>query len=211
MKITLIKHARNVDTLRAVEMESVVESIRSGEYVKPLEETDDLWDSMLMERSANDKAGSLDKHWRQVPRICFASVLENRQKQRVRKGYTGLILLEVNNLTGWEEASAVRKGAGQMPQTLLAFVGVSGRSVKIVCRGELADREADGLAKDGLLPSEDEDVRRFHLNLYEKARMAYNAQLGGDHREDGTCIGLSLLHQLRPGGCLQSAGHSAVY
>ena len=178
MKITLIKHARNVDTLRAVEMESVVESIRSGEYVKPLEETDDLWDSMLMERSANDKAGSLDKHWRQVPRICFASVLENRQQQRVRKGYTGLILLEVNNLTGWEEASAVRKGAGQMPQTLLAFVGVSGRSVKIVCRGELADRDADGLAKDGLLPSEDEAVRRFHLNLYEKARMAYNAQLG---------------------------------
>ena len=56
-----------------------------------------------------------------------------------------------------------------MPQTLLAFIGASGRSVKIVCRGELFG---------GGLPVEEEDIKRFHLNLYEKARMVYNAQLG---------------------------------
>ena len=60
-------------------------------------------------------------------------------------------------------------GATMMPQTLLAFIGASGRSVKIVCRGELFG---------GGLPVEEEDIKRFHLNLYEKARMVYNAQLG---------------------------------
>ena len=34
-----------------------------------------------------------------VPRVCFASVMENRNRQKVRKAYTGLVLLEVNNLT----------------------------------------------------------------------------------------------------------------
>ena len=50
-----------------------------------------------------------------------------------------------------------------MPQTLLAFIGASGRSVKIVCRGELFG---------GGLPVEEEDIKRFHLNIYEKARSA---------------------------------------
>ena len=54
-----------------------------------------------------------------------------------------------------------------MPQTLLAFIGASGRSVKIVCRGELFG--------GGLPVEEEEDIKRFHLNLYEKARMVYNA------------------------------------
>ena len=53
-----------------------------------------------------------------------------------------------------------------MPQTLLAFIGASGRSVKIVCRGEIFG---------GGLPTKEEDIKRFHLNLYEKARMVYNA------------------------------------
>ena len=53
-----------------------------------------------------------------------------------------------------------------MPQTLLAFIGASGRSVKIVCRGELfGGRSACGRGRH----------QAFPLYLYEKARMVYNA------------------------------------
>ena len=38
-----------------------------------------------------------------------------------------------------------------------------------MCRGELFD---------GGLPESDDDINRFHTNLYEKARVAYNMQLG---------------------------------
>ena len=95
--------------------------------------------------------------------------MENRNKARVMWAYNGLVLLEVNNLAGPDEAVAVRKDASRIPQTMLAFIGASGKSVKIVCRGELFD---------GGLPTKDDDIRRFHVNLYEKARMAYNMQLG---------------------------------
>ena len=46
----------------------------------------------------------------------------------------------MNNLTGLDEAEAVRKGTSGVPQTLMPFVGASGRSVKIVCRDELEPR-----------------------------------------------------------------------
>lgn len=59
-----------------------------------------------------------------------------------------------------------------MPQTLIAFTGADGMSVKIVCCGELFPNEGGGL------PDDIEDVRNFHQNLYERARLAYNGQLG---------------------------------
>ena len=128
--------------------------------VYPLVEVRQMYDAM---------DGLLHLYTKDIPKVCFSSLMENRNKQRIMRAYNGLVLLEVNNLAGFEEAEAVRKGAAQIPHTLLAFVGASGRSVKIVCRGELFD---------GGLPENDDDISRFHTNLYEKARVAYNMQLG---------------------------------
>ena len=44
-----------------------------------------------------------------VPRVCFASVMENRNRQKVRKAYTGLVLLEVNNLTSPTSKYSLKK------------------------------------------------------------------------------------------------------
>ena len=152
-KVTIVKNYRNTVTLKTMDLEEVVNSILTCEY---------------------DEAVSLARHTAsdisKLPRVCFATEMENRNHLRVRKSYSGLVLLEVNNLQSYDEAVAVRQGAGLMPQTLLAFVGASGLSVKIVCQGELF--EGNGL------PTEEEEIARFHLNLYEKARLAYNAQLG---------------------------------
>ena len=77
----------------------------------------------------------------------------------------------MNNLASHDEADAVRKGAAEMPQTLMAFVGADGQSVKIVCQGELFP----GGSK---LPESDAEIALFHENLYERARLIYNGQLG---------------------------------
>ena len=170
IKITLLKTLRNQETLRTTSIATLAESIKGGEY---LEEVNALRTNYPLLTLDGGKEGKLlleNKYVQAVPRICFSSELENRNRQRVNKGYTGLVLLEVNNLQSYEEAAAVRQGAGQMPQTLLAFVGVSGRSVKIVCQGVLVSTEK--------VPTDFEEVGRFHVALYEKARMAYNAQLG---------------------------------
>ncbi len=183
-KITILKHYRNKETLKPLDLEEIVRSIQLCEYQQEVENLQYLLLTTRLTRLEDGSAHGADNYTSKIPRVCFASEMENRNRQRVRRAYNGLVLLEVNNLQSHDEAVAVRQGAALLPQTLLAFVGASGLSVKIVCRGELTGA--------GNLPTDEEAIRRFHLNLYEKARLAYNAQLGVtidklEPRLDRTC------------------------
>ncbi len=172
-KSTIIKNYRNKETLRLVELQEVADMIQKGEYQEQVSEFRSMYP--LMTYTTRSKDGTLDGYegWpKNLPRICFALEQENRKGERITRGYTGLVLLEVNNLTGSDEAEAVRRGAGEMPQTLMAFVGADGQSVKIVCQGELFP------GGNSSLPETDSDIALFHENLYERARMIYNGQLG---------------------------------
>ena len=182
-KVTIVKKYRNTETLRQLELDKVVDGIQSGQYAKEVKVVRSITNYYKLSRQQNGIVVGASKYTDQLPRVCFASELENHKKQRIRKGYTGLVLLEVNNLTSYDEAVAIRKGAGLMPQTLLAFVGASGLSVKIVCRGEMLQirpprPEDTPPTQEGSLPVEPEEIKQFHLNLYEKARLTYNVQLG---------------------------------
>jgi len=183
-KITIIKNYRGKDTLRLTELQEVVDIIRQGEFKEQVREFRKVYPLASFLQRNNDGSLSGDTGWvRNLPRICFALEQENRMGERVTKGYTGLVLLEVNNLTGRDEANAVRRGAAEMPQTLMAFVGVDGQSVKIVCRGELfpkawGQHSDTGAQEPERLPTSLEAVALFHENLYERARMIYNGQLG---------------------------------
>ena len=201
-RITLIKSYRNKETLRLLELQDVAELISQGEYDDQVSTFRRDLPTMRYARVSNN--GTLEgyENWpKDLPRICFALEQENRNHELVTRGYTGLVLLEVNNLTGYDEAEAVRRGAGEMPQTLMAFVGADGLSVKIVCRGELLEaiHRSGGqveavqvkavqttppygqplLTQEGKrLPLSAEQITLFHENLYERARLIYNGQLG---------------------------------
>ena len=190
-KITLLKPYRQQETLRVLELTDIIEMIRGSEYRQVIDELRRLYPVFDLTRQPDGTVTGADMTINKLPRICFASEMENRNHQRVTLGYTGIVLLEVNNLTGYDEAEAIRTGAGEVPQTLMAFVGASGRSVKIICRGELfpSDRSKDANLS---LPSEPNQISDFHENLYERARLAYNAQLGVtieklEPRLDRTC------------------------
>lgn len=167
--VTIIKKYRNRDTLGELELTEVVRKIKRQVYEVVCHELRKIYPLEAVHKRFG-KTEKPSNPWTELlPDICFSAVFLNRNRQRVMKAYNGLVLLEVNNLGSSDEAEAVRKSAGMIPQTMLAFIGSSGLSVKIVCRGELFD---------GGLPSTDDDIRRFHINLYEKARLAYNMQLG---------------------------------
>ena len=171
-RTTLIKNYRNKETLRLVELQEVADFIRNGEFQEQVSEFRSVFPLMTF-ADRNDE-GTLTGYvnWpKNLPRICFALEQEHRNGERITRGYTGLVLLEVNNLTSHDEADAVRRGAAEMPQTLIAFVGADGQSVKIVCQGELFP----GGSK---LPESDVEIDLFHENLYERARLIYNGQLG---------------------------------
>lgn len=171
-RTTLIKNYRNKETLRLVELQEVADFIRNGAFKEQVSEFRSVFPLMTF-ADRNDE-GTLTGYvnWpKNLPRICFALEQEHRNGERITRGYTGLVLLEVNNLASHDEADAVRKGAAEMPQTLMAFVGADGQSVKIVCQGEL-------FPGGSRLPESDVDVALFHENLYERARLIYNGQLG---------------------------------
>ena len=176
-KITLLKPYRQTETLRILELTDIVELIRGTEYRQIVDEFRRLYPVFNLTRQNDGTVSGADMTIGKLPRICFASEMENRNHQRVYLSYTGLVLLEVNNLTGFDEADAIRKGAGEVPQTLMAFVGASGRSVKIICRGELFPNNHSRTPAPSL-PHTSEQIADFHENLYERARLAYNAQLG---------------------------------
>ena len=178
-RITLVKSYRNKETLRLLELQEVAELIRSGEYDRQVAEF--RRDLPTMTYATIGSNGTIEgyENWpKELPRICFALEQENRNHEMVTRGYTGLVLLEVNNLTGNDEAEAIRRGAGEMPQTLMAFVGADGLSVKIVCRGELLEVRENFSLTSHLSPLTSETIPLFHENLYERARLIYNGQLG---------------------------------
>ena len=174
-KITMIKTPCGHETLRQVTLEELVSNLQCGTYETAVRALRQVWPLAAIGRNADGTIRQWTEYTRHLPRLCFAVEMESRKQQRHQKTYNGLVLLEVNNLTGEDEAEAVRRGASEMPQTLLAFVGASGLSVKIVCRGELFPADQyDGLS----LPLGEQAVADFHQNLYERARLIYNGQLG---------------------------------
>ncbi len=186
-RVTIIKNYRHKETLRLVDLQVLADTISKGEYTEQVSEFRRVYP--LMHYSSRRSDGTLEGYvdWpKDLPRICFALEQENRNGSRVTRNYNGLVLLEVNNLTGQDEAEAVRRGAAEMPQTLMAFVGAEGQSVKIICRGELfpqSDTQTSGpfsaeKSMDSQIPQTSEDIALFHENLYERARLIYNGQLG---------------------------------
>ena len=111
-------------------------------------------------------------HTVNLPRILFAAECVNYKEIQKGLRYNGLVIVEVNGLKTYEEAVSIRNQAARMDETVMAFLGASGKSVKIVCRGEMFG----GMA----LPEKEEEVRQFHKNLYETARRAYQNQFGLD-------------------------------
>ena len=175
-RVTIIKRAGSKETLRLKTIEELAETIRQGEFREQVQYLRQYYPLYVGERSAEGELEGFEDYTKALPRIVFALEQENRQGQRTTLSYTGLVLLEVNNLTGREEAEAIRQGAAELPQTLMAFVGADGQSVKIVCKASPLPLQERGEAEQ--LPTEPATVALFHENLYERARLIYNGQLG---------------------------------
>ena len=173
MNITLLKiNDHNKEVINRVEISDIAKAIKEGAVAKEVKRIREVYHLMRPVRQPDGQVVTGFKPEVRLPRICFAAEYENRNKERRMISYNGLIVLEINGLETYEKAVALRNQTARMPETLMAFLGGSGRSVKIVCRGELFEGRG--------LPATDDDIRQFHLNLYETARRAYQNQFGLD-------------------------------
>ena len=171
MKVTLLKKVGKKEVINRVELADLASGIKNGLFKKTVMYTREVYHLMNPHRLPD---GQVSTQWEggiKLPRICFAADYVNRKGQWQMLSYHGLIVLEVNDLPTYEKAVEIRELAKKLPETILCFLGGSGRSVKIVCRGALYG---------GGLPKEGNDIRQFHLNLYNTARRAYQNQFGFD-------------------------------
>ena len=171
MKVTIFKRKGNKETLVREELDTIVQQMAEGEYFGEVKGLRNYWHLMHPTRLEDGRCETHFNYKLTLPRICFAAEWQKQNEEQVMKVYNGLIVLEANNLSTYDEAISLRNKAARLPQTMLAFLGASGYSVKIVCRGELLPDNGGGV------PKEEADIERFHLLLYRTARQAYNAQL----------------------------------
>ena len=173
MKISILKIARKKEVINRLDIEELAELIRNNP------EQDKVYKvrlnyQFLQPQRQNDGQIIVDneQHTVNLPRILFAAECVNFKEKQKGLRYNGLVVIEVNNLKTYEEAVNIRNQAARMDETLIAFLGASGKSVKIVCRGEMFQGKK--------LPSNEADIRQFHKNLYDTARRAYRNQFGID-------------------------------
>ena len=173
MKVSLLKTSRKKEVIKRHELSEIAEMIRENP------EKDKVFNLRLnyqfyKPQRTPDGQITLDdqKHTVNLPRLLFAAECMNFKEMQKGLRYNGLAVVEVNGLKTYEEAVTIRNQAARMDETVMAFLGASGMSVKIVCRGELFG--------DGGLPEKETEVRQYHKNLYETARRAYQNQFGLD-------------------------------
>ena len=196
MKVSLLKLSRKKEVIKRVELSDLAEMIRKNPEEEKVFDLRLNYQFYKLQRLPSGQITLDDeKHVVNLPRILFAADSMNYKEMQKGLKYNGLAVVEVNGLKTYEEAVGVRNQAARMDETLMTFLGASGKSVKIVCRGELYQKadvrrltedargkkqDAKGQVADDRLPKKEDEIRQFHKNLYETARRAYQNQFGLD-------------------------------
>ena len=181
MKVSLLKISRNKEVINRLELQDLADMIRKGPYEKQVFNLRLNYQFMKPQRMSDGQiVVDRQQHTVNLPRILFAVECMNYKDMQKGLKYNGLVVVEVNNLKTYEDAVVVRNLAARMDETVMAFLGASGKSVKIVCRGELFGTSPNPSEGGERLPDNEADFRQFHKNLYDTAWRAYKNQFGID-------------------------------
>ena len=124
MNITKLGCRGSKTTHRKLDDESILSLLTAGNTQTLIEKVREKLQSAIPDKSY--------KFIQRIPRLIFAGIFKMDGERLLLKEYTGCVLLEINHLKGLEEARELRAQIAAYPQTLWAFVGASGRSVKFV-------------------------------------------------------------------------------
>ena len=186
MKVSLLKISRKKEVIKRLELSELADMIRKSPEESKVFNLRLNYQFYKPQRMSDGQIVVDEKqHTVNLPRILFAAECMNYKDMQKGLRYNGLVVVEVNGLNTYEEAVQVRNQAARMDETVMAFLGASGKSVKIVCRGELFSNTTPlppPLKGTGnintQLPIKEDEMRQFHKNLYETARRAYQNQFG---------------------------------
>ena len=159
MRITQVRDDGKVNTLRTLRIEQLVELMKVETKAQPVSKMREVLPYML--------PGDKNDYVQKVPKLLPAAAFVRKNGVMVMAEYNGIVMIQVNNLSGPMEADEVKKWVKELPQTYLAFVGSSGKSVKIWVRFTYPD---------DLLPVTCEQAELFHAHAYRLAVRFYQPQ-----------------------------------
>jgi len=160
MKITQYRNDGKAQTQRTMDIDAALAAMRTETKNKPV--------SVMRERLKYFQHPTKNEFVQKVPMMAFGGVFRKVEGRQEMTTYNGVVMLEVNRLADMKEAVKVRDLASRLPQTLLAFVGSSGKSTKILVPFTLPD---------GTLPQSRELIEMFHAQAYRDAVKWYQPQL----------------------------------
>ena len=138
MKISLLKVSRKKEVIKRIELSELAEMIRKSPEESKVFNLRLNYQFYKPQRMADGQITLDDqKHTVNLPRLLFAVECMNYKEMQKGLKYNGLVVVEVNGLKTYEEAVGIRNQAARMDETVMAFLGASGMSVKIVVRGEM--------------------------------------------------------------------------
>lgn len=163
MRITQLRDDGKVNTLRTLKIEQLVELMKTETKAQLVSNMREIL-SLLLPGDKND-------YVQKVPKILPAATFARKNGVMTMTEYNGIVMLQVNGLSGSMEADDVKERVRELPQTLLAFTGSSGKSVKIWVRFTYPDDR---------LPDTREQAELFHAHAYRLAVKYYQPQLPFD-------------------------------
>lgn len=168
MKVTVRKQKNEHSTLRSKEIEDIVSSIRQAEYAKEVTYLRNLYPLLISQKKSYPNSSSTLIAANNIPSIGFTAEYKKMNGKIEILHFNPLFVIEINHLVGYQEAEYLRDLASQLPYTFVAFMGASGRSVKIICKARCS-QNADTLDGEGML--------KLIRAAYGDAAKYYSAQL----------------------------------
>lgn len=160
MKLTIIRTERNQK--RRLSMRTLENFIERIQIDNAEEEVTRMRRDLIYYHEDDRVAERL----KAVPHIYPAAEMTKDADDTIRfKQMNGVVLLSVGNLQGPDELQLVKKTAQMMPSTLAAFIGISGRSVKILVHVQ---------PMDTALPVDEASANRFYQDAYALAARIYD-------------------------------------
>lgn len=163
MRITQERDDGKVHTLRTLKIEQLLEQMKVETKARLVSGMREVLPYIL--------PGDKNDYVQKVPKLIPAAAFVRKSGMMVMDEYNGLVMLQVNNLSGPMEADEVKERVKELPQTYLAFNGSSDKTVKIWVRFTYPN---------DLLPQDREQAELFHAHAYRLAVKFYQPQLPYD-------------------------------
>jgi len=163
MRITLVRDDGKVNTMRTLRIEQLVEQMKVETKTQSVSKMREVLPFML--------PGDKNDYVQKVPKLIPAAAFFRKGGITTMSEYNGIVMIQVNNLSGRMEADEVKERVKELPQTYLAFTGSSGKSVKVWVRFTYPNDH---------LPTTSEEAELFHAHAYRLAVKFYQPQLPYD-------------------------------